>query len=330
MLHKILIGEIKPVAVLKKPPMLPTSQRMTTDRDPMQRLMIRARAAKADVRVLNVTVAGGFPPADVEEAGFSVLVTTNNDPELAERLASDLALEAWKRREDFLGGVSTFAEAAEVISSRTAGSKPIVLVDIGDNPWTGGPGDSAELVRFLLDQRIANAAVALVSDPESVAWCVTVGAGAGIGLNLGGKTDRLHGEPLPVRVRVRLISDGLYVNAGPMMAGVGVDLGPTALVEIGPERLLVLITSRAETPIDLNIFRRHGIDPLKLNVIGLKGKGHFRAAFEPMASRVVLVEGPGITGADLTRLPFKRIRRPIWPLDSEAQWIESTVHPTSG
>ena len=50
-------------------------------------------------------------------------------------------------------------------------------------------------------------------------------------------------------------------------------------------------------------------------MIGLKGKGHFRAAFEPIARRVVLVEGPGITGADLSRLAFRNVRRPIWPLD---------------
>lgn len=77
----------------------------------------------------------------------------------------------------------------------------------------------------------------------------------------------------------------------------------------------MLVTSRAETPIDLNVFRSNGIEPTRLNVIGLKGKGHFRAAFEPIADQVILVEGPGITGADLSRLPFMKLRRPMWPLD---------------
>jgi microcystin degradation protein MlrC len=82
----------------------------------------------------------------------------------------------------------------------------------------------------------------------------------------------------------------------------------------------VLITERAETPIDLNIFRRHGIEPTDLRVIGLKGKGHFRAAFEPIARQVILVEGPGITGAELSRLDFQHIRRPIWPLDQDVEF----------
>jgi microcystin degradation protein MlrC len=83
----------------------------------------------------------------------------------------------------------------------------------------------------------------------------------------------------------------------------------------GVDAVAVLVTSRAETPIDLNAFRFVGIEPTALRLIGLKGKGHFRAAFEPIAARVILVEGPGITGADLSRLPLTRVRRPIWPLD---------------
>src|SRR5262249_45023009 len=99
------------------------------------------------------------------------------------------------------------------------------------------------------------------------------------------------------------------------MTGLPVDLGPTALVVV--DGVEVLVTTRAETPIDLNVFRAHGIDPTRRRVIALKGKGHFRAAFAPIASRVILVEGPAITGSDLSRLPFKSIRRPTWPLDPD-------------
>jgi microcystin degradation protein MlrC len=211
--------------------------------------------------------------------------------------------------------------------SPSSPSSPLVLVDIGDNPWTGGPGDGVEIVRFLLAERVRGAAVALVADPAAAAICHAAGVGGRVELSLGGKTDRLHGDPLPVRGFVRRLADGRYVNSGPMMAGVAVDLGPSALLaclpadlaeaaaDPGEDAVAVLVTSRAETPIDLNAFRFVGVEPTALRVIGLKGKGHFRAAFEPIASRVVLVEGPGITGADLSRLPLSRVRRPIWPLD---------------
>jgi microcystin degradation protein MlrC len=266
---------------------------------------------------LNVTVAGGFPPANVADAGLSILITTDGEPDLARSAAIKLARLAWDHRNEFLGGVTSFDDAATLLRAiphRT--DKPTVIVDIGDNPWTGGPGDSVELIRFLLEEAIEDAAVALVADPVTVQQAGAAGIGATIRVSLGARTDLLHGDPLEATATVLGLSDGRYVNEGPMMAGLPVDLGDTAVLKI--DEVTVIVTSRAETPIDLNIFRRHGIEPTNRRVIGLKGKGHFRAAFEPIANRVILVEGPGITGADLSRLDLDRVRRPIWPLDSEA------------
>ncbi len=311
---RIINEDWNPVSALVKPPMMPTSQNMTTATDPMHAIFERVHRLEDTPEVLNVTVAGGFPPADVEEGGVSVIVTTNGDESLAHTLANDLAGFCWSRREEFLGGVSSWDEAADAIAGMKRG--PLVLVDIGDNPWTGGPGDSAELLRFLLTQRVRNAAVAIIRDPETVRFCLEAGPGTQVELSLGGKTDDLHGEPIDVRGYVQTLSDGQFVNQGPMHAGVSVNLGRSAVLRC--DGVQVLVTEHAETPIDLNIFRRHGIEPTELRVIALKGKGHFRASFEPIAERVVLVEGPGITGSDLGRLRFERVRRPIWPLDDDA------------
>ncbi|HET7093498.1 MAG TPA: MlrC C-terminal domain-containing protein, partial [Thermomicrobiales bacterium] len=106
------------------------------------------------------------------------------------------------------------------------------------------------------------------------------------------------------------------------------DLGPSALLVCRPPGdpaapgVETLVTTRAESPIDLNVFRAHAIEPTRRRVLGLKGKGHFRAAFAPIARRIILVEGPGITGADLSRLEFRHVRRPIWPLDLDFVWPE--------
>lgn len=322
LLARILEGEVAPRAAFVKPPMAPTSQNMITNRDPMKSLIAYAHELQRDPRVLNVTVSCGFPPSDVFDTGVTALVTTDNDPGLACRLAQDLATRIWEAREGFAGGVTAFADAATIIQAMPAHpEKPLVLVDIADNPWSGSPGDSAEIVRFLLELSVSGAAVAMVVDIDSVTRCISAGVGSWIDLILGGKTDDLHGPPLPLRGYVRMITDGRYVNYGPMMTGVSVDVGPTVALSCGERGdLELLITSVAETPIDLNVFRSHGIEPTRLRLIGLKGKGHFRASFEPIAEQVVLVEGPGISGSDYRRLPFKRIRRPIWPLDSEVEY----------
>lgn len=316
---RLIRREVRPTPALVKPPMMPTSQRMTTDNEPMKSIVSMAAEIEARRGVLNVTVAGGFPPANTADTGLSVLVTTDNDPALAADAADELARFAWERRDQFLGGVDSWQDAADAIRGHPSG--PIVLVDIGDNPWTGGPGDSAELLRFLIAEGFSQAALASIVDPQAVQRCVAAGPGATVRLELGGHVDGRHGEPLRVEGYVRLISDGRYRNIGPMHAGVEVNLGPSVALVVGD--IDVLVTTYPETPIDLNVFRAHGIEPTAKRVIALKGKGHFRAAFEPIASRVVLVEGPGITGADLQRLDFTKLRRPIWPIDAAVEWASA-------
>ena len=310
-------GEITPAAALVKPPMLPTSQRMTTDRSPMRDLIALAHEWEAIPGVLCVTVAGGFPPADVEEAGFSVLVYSEGDVLWRSKppKQSQISLGSYE---------SNFAVVSQHSKKQRSPSRPIApetnrsfsSISV-TTPGPADPATASSSCDFSSSSR---------SRTRPSRWCpipfaqpaVGAGPGATVHLRLGGKTDSLHGEPIDVDAHVRLLSDGHYVNDGPMMAGVQVDLGPSAVVLI--DGIEVLVTSRAETPIDLNVFRAFGIDPTQRDVIALKGKGHFRAAFEPIASRVILVEGPGITGADLSRLPFQHLQRPIWPLDLHAEW----------
>jgi microcystin degradation protein MlrC len=316
LLIRMLRGEINPAMAMVKPPMLPTSQRMMTAHDPMATIMRRAHEIEADPRVLNVTFAGGFPPSDAEEGGVSCAVTTNGDLTLAIDSAEEMARLAWSVRDGFLGGVSSFEEAAEAIAALPERpDKPLLIVDIADSIWSGSSGDSVELVRFFLDRGVSGAAVAPVVDPEVVKAANLAGRGAEIEMELGGKTDDLHGPSLPCRARVLALTAGRYVNSGPMMTGLQVDMGPTALLAIGDPAVRVVVTSFPEAPIDPAVFTSNGIDLATTRVLGLKGKGHFRAAFEPIASDVILVEGPGVTGSDLTRLPLRHTRRPIWPLD---------------
>ncbi len=316
LLIRMLRGEINPAMAMVKPPMLPTSQRMMTAHDPMAKIMRRAHEIEADPRVVNVTIAGGFPPSDAEEGGVSCVVTTNGDLTLAIDSAEELARLAWSVRDGFLGGVTSFEDAAAAIAALPEHpDKPLLIVDIADSIWSGSSGDSVELIRFFLKHQVIRAAVAPVVDPEVVQKAQTAGIGATIDIDLGGKIDKLHGDPLLCSATVLNLSDGRYVNSGPMMTGLQVDMGPTAVLSIGDPAVRVVVTSFPEAPIDAAVFTANGIGLASTRVLGLKGKGHFRAAFEPIVSDVILVEGPGVTGSDLTRLPLRHSRRPIWPLD---------------
>ena len=120
---------------------------------------------------------------------------------------------------------------------------------------------------------------------------------------------------------VRLIHEGSFPLAGPMGAGTIASRGRTVVLEInGPGGIELQLTELRGHPHDLNFFRAFGIEPTERRILVLKSAAHFRAAFEPIATRVIEVDAPGISSPILTTFPYQRLRRPIYPLDPEATW----------
>ncbi len=316
--------EFCPISVLVKPPMMPASQNMATNRDPMKTLIAMAHEAERDPRLLNVSVFGGFPPADVLDAGISVVSTADGDLALAKRTAEEIALKAWELRKGFLGGVVSLEKAVNEAMNEPEGL--ITVVDIADNPDSGGPGDGPELVRVLVEKGARNCAFCSIADPEVVQKAIEAGVGNRLSVLLGGKTDRLHGRPFFLRqAYVKAIADGRFMNRGTMMTGVVENIGRTVHLIAG--EVSIIVSERRFTPIDLEVFRMVGIEPTRMSIIGLKGKGHFRASFEPISKRTIMAEGPGITGSELGRLHFTKVRRPIFPLDAEASYKDTLRYP---
>ena len=140
------------------------------------------------------------------------------------------------------------------------------------------------------------------------------GVGETVELLIGGKTDDLHGASLSVSGRVRLLSDGRFKNLGPMNTGAETRMGPTAVLAI--DGVEVVVTSNRVQALDAGVFRSQGIDPTRKRVLVLKSSVHYRGAFEPLASRVVEVDTPGLSNSDLSRYPYQHVRRPIFPLDA--------------
>jgi microcystin degradation protein MlrC len=316
--------EVRPDSALIKPPMIPTSQNMATNRNPMKTLMAMAHDAERNPRLLDVSVFGGFPPSDVPFAGMSVVATADGDLDLANRTAEEIARKAWELRKGFLGGAVSLENAVERAMKNHEGL--VTVVDIADNPDSGGPGDGPELVRVLVEKGARNCAFCSISDPEVVQHAIETGIGNRFSALLGGKTDRLHGRPFYLRgAYIKLISDGKFVNRGPMRTGVVEDIGRTVCLMVG--ELSIIVAEKRFSPIDLEVFRIVGIEPSRMSIIGLKGKGHFRAAFEPISKEIILAEGPGITGSELGRLQFAKVRRPIFSLDTEASYEDTLRYP---
>jgi microcystin degradation protein MlrC len=320
-MSRIVRGGLRTARALRKPPLLPPLPKQCTTYDtPMRALIDLAHQRERDPGIVSITVAAGFPYADGPEAGLGVLVTADGDQALADTVADEIASLAWARRHEFVIRCTSVDEALEIAASASTlptasdnASRPVVLADTADNPGAGAPCDGTILLRGLLERGVQDTALGAIWDPQAVEVCRIAGVGANVELLLGGKTDHLHGPPLAVSGRVRLLSDGRFFNHGPMNTGAETRMGPTAVLVAGGVEI-VIISNRVQA-LDTGLFVSQGIDPRRKRVLVLKSSVHYRGAFEPLASRVVEVDTPGLSNSDLSRYPYQHLRRPIFPLD---------------
>ena len=194
----------------------------------------------------------------------------------------------------------------------------MVLLDHYDNAASGGTMDTMAVLAGILEARLEDVAAFAIYDPAAVKAMQLAGLGANVTLPLGGRLDMpslgLKGQPLEVSGKVRNLSNGQFRNRGPMSRGVLMDMGPTAVLDTG--RVEIVVISRQQEPNDLECFASQGIDPAKKRYLMLKSRVHWRAGFGDLARATVECAGVGVCTSDYSVLDFKRVRRPIYPLDA--------------
>lgn len=313
MVARMLDGSLNPSLGFVQPAMLPALQVQFTGRYPMKKLIDEAHKMEEMEGVESITVAAGFPWSDIPEAGMSFIVTTNDDQELADSLANELADTAWDMRRDFLVSPTPVREALRYVAK--AENTPIVLADIGDNPGGGAPEDGTVVLKAILEEGLSGGVLAVIWDPETVEKAILVGVGNISKFTLGGKTDKMHGSPIEVEGKIKNITDGKFTNLGPMSTGAESDMGSTVVIDISGND--VIVTSKRLQPYDLGLYASQGVDVKRKRFIVVKSSVHFRAAHEPIAKEIIEMDTPGLTSPRLAGFSFKNIRRPIFPLDVE-------------
>ena len=313
LMMRILRDEVTPTQALAKPPMLLNILYHNTSVPPMEPILTAAKQLETRTDVLAANVALGYPYADVYEAGPAFVVTTDNDPKLAHMEADRLSDMLWGVREELTLDLPDAAQA--VAQAVDADKHPVILVEIGDNIGGGSPGDSTFVLAALQQQR-ASGFVVILCDPEGVPTCVQAGIGAEVALDVGGKADNLHGDPVSIQGKVRLIHDGRYEETEPRHGGQRHhNQGLTAVLTV--EDSLVVLTSRRQTPFSLHQLLSLGINPTEMRMIVVKAAVAFRAAYEPIAGQIIEVDTPGLTAVNPWHFEYHNIRRPLFPLDAE-------------
>lgn len=307
--HRMMFGKLRPHMALARRPLFPHILSQSTEYSPMAEIIAAARQRENTPGIVSVSAAVGFPYTDVPHAGFAVLALGEN-PHAARTAAESLADLVWQRRTDF---------TRELTNPNTAVSEAIripegltVLVDVGDNVGAGTPGDGTVLLSELFRQK-ARGALVMLCDPEAVAASITAGVRKEVTLLVGGKCDRHHGHPVRITACVRMLSDGKYRNIGPLRDGVLEDQGRTAVLDTGG--VLVVLTERRMPMWNLQQLRALGIEPTHLRIVVVKAAIAYRAAYEPIAAKIIEVDTPGLSAADVKQFQYNKLERPIYPLD---------------
>jgi microcystin degradation protein MlrC len=312
LLVRRLRGDIRPCLALAKPPLLLNIMTHDTSLPPLRPFMDAARALEQQPGILAASLLPGFAYADVPQMGPSILVVGDGEPQQARQAADRLAEELWQAREQFAVPLPNAAGA--VSQALHAEKRPVVLVDTGDNVGGGSSGDGTMLLRELMRQGAAESVVCLYA-PDEVRQCVAAGVDKEVSLIVGGKVDRLHGEPLPVTGRVRLLHDGTYVEPEVRHGGRRVNhMGKTALVEL-PGRNLLVLNSLRHPPFSLGQLTCLGIKPEQQRILVVKAAIAYKAAYAPIAGTIIAVDTPGLTAVNPQRFTYRHIRRPLYPLN---------------
>jgi microcystin degradation protein MlrC len=230
-----------------------------------------------------------------------------------QRIAEDFIDHAWATRDYSSVKMLSIAEAVARAREGKRGDKPLVIADYTDNPGGGGYGDATAFLKGLVKAQVDGVAFHAIYDPEAVAAGMTTGIGPAT-LTIGGKTDPTRGGgPLTLSGEIICLTNGRFIAYGPMGGGVERNYGPSLVFRVGGIDI-VLISNNGQAT-DLGQFTSLGIDPTRYPTVAVKSMQHFRAAFEPIAREVILVDTGALCSEIYTPELYDRVPRPVWPID---------------
>ena len=317
LLQRAMNGEIRPRSLVWQGPVLEGLDYGRTQGGPMSKILVHAdQLRQKSPGILAIAICAGFVWADIPNAGPSVTISAHGDPSQFKGVAEELLKDVWETRREITVPLYTPKEAMAEAGKGSKDGRPLILADFTDNPGSGGYGDSVRLLEAMIQADLKKAAFGCVPDPEAVQKCIAAGVGQEVEITLGAKIDpKTYGPSLKIRGTVEHVSDGKFIARGPMSKGVQFSMGPTAVLRSGGVQALV--TTHNIQVYDLQVFLSQKIDPRACSAVAVKSWHHFRAAFEPISRKVMLVDSGGLASRDLKRFTYHKIRRPIYPLDME-------------
>lgn len=311
---RIFSGELKPTTAWRKLPMITHQEQFLTASGPMREWFDHARTLEREGRALTISLFPMQPWLDVEEAGWSVVVVTNDDLVAAESLADELADHAWSMRDRFMKQENLDVKSAiDFADDSSRGT--VLLSDTGDSVLGGSTGDSTVILRQLLASRLRHRALVPVTDPVTARLLSESEVGKSVTVELGGWANSFY-SPVTVTAVLKAKGSGAVSLVG--LPQGSVDMGHASVLETGTLTILVTETSGVGG-IHPGVYRHLGVEPAEYKMIVMKTASNFQY-MKDITTTFVRVATPGPTQSDVHSLPWARIPRPMFPLDPMEDW----------
>jgi microcystin degradation protein MlrC len=322
-LLRVMRKQVVPTSAWGRAPMLPHVMAQGTHQFPNRDLQAMCAAWEASGRALAASLFVGFPHADVEMAGLSAVVVTDNNPADAQAMVDELISTAWNARREFMFEIEPLeASVKRAKALGEPGSLPVVLLDHYDNCASGGTMDTTDTLREIIRQDLDDVVFFGIYDPEAVQQAVDAGVGATVTLTIGAKLPMpqlpVASSPLTVTGTVQTISSGSFTLKGGLTPGLRIYMGRTAVLDTG--KIQIVLLSRHIEPTAQEMLQVLGIDPSKKKYVAIKSRVHWRADLGKIAREIVECAGVGVCTSDYAQLTFRKVRRPAFPLDPQFQW----------
>jgi microcystin degradation protein MlrC len=305
-LIRLLDGSATPTVARVRLPMLVRGDELLTATGRFGEAIRMCQAVEESSEGLAAGVVIGNAFTDVPALQSNVLVTTNGDMPAAEREAERIGRFMWDHRELFQAHLTPLDEA---IQQAENGDGLTVFSDAADATASGAAGDSNAILKGLLDSSCSKRSLLSIVDAPAVAAAFEAGVGSQTAVALGGTRDPGRFSPVDVSVHIKSLHDGRFTYED----GTGARAGRVAVLVSGP--ISILVTERPVFVVGRRVFQSHGLEPTDFDVVVVKSPNGFRTWYESIADRIVPVDVPGSTSANLKSLPFEHCVRPIFPLD---------------
>ena len=313
LLLRTLRGEVHPVMGHAKLPLLLTGFNASTASDtPYAALMRQAKTLEQNPEILSTSIFLVGSYVDIPDVGCSTLVVADRNTELAVYQARRLAEAFWARRREF--EVDTVSVAEAVRRGREIEGGPVLLLDTADTTGGGASGDGIGLVKGLLAAGVTEPSLATVVDPEAALACTRAGVGAELTLDLGHKLDPVWGTPILLTGKVIGLSDGRFQYSGGILGGRWATMGASVVFQVGSIRILIQSFPSYEWADEQ--YQSVGINPRLAKFVGVKNIMNFRYGYRDVMKAFYVMDLPGPTPPDMRMLSFRRLRRPVFPLDT--------------